>query len=93
LRPILDEESSGDELQKEAELRQRNFVNYLNRYCKKIQVCARSKRWWTEEIAENRRILGSIKKARKRGEATQREVKTQRGNLRRIIRQSNTIMW
>jgi len=45
------------------------------------------------EIAEQRKILGSIKRARRRGEASQQQVKTQRSNLRRIIRQSKTKMW
>jgi len=86
-RPVLDENSGGDDLQKEAEWIQRNFVNHLNRCCKKIKVCTRSKRWWTVEIAENRKILGSIKRARKKGEASQQQVKKQRSNLRRMIRQ------
>jgi len=70
-RSVLTEESSEEELQKEAEWIQRNFVNHLNRCCKKVKVCARYKRWWNEEITENRRILGSLKRARRRGEATQ----------------------
>jgi len=74
-RLILHEESNGEDLQEEAEWVQRNFVNHLNRHCKKIRVCARSKRWWTKEIAENRNILAFIKRSRKRGEATQRQVK------------------
>ena len=56
-RPVLDEKSSGDDLQKEAEWIQQNFVNHLNRCCNKVKLCARSKRWWTAEIAENRKIL------------------------------------
>jgi len=76
-RPVLNEESSGEELQKEAEWIQWNFAYHLNRCCKKVKVCARSKRWWNEEIAENRRILGSLKRARRRGEATQQQVKKQ----------------
>jgi len=92
-RPILNERSSGEELQSEAGWIQRNFVNHLNRCCKKVKVCARSKRWWTVEIAESRKILGSIKRARKRGEASQQQVKKQRSNLRQIIRQSKTKMW
>jgi len=92
-RPILTEESSEEELQKEAEWIQRNFANHVNRCCKKVRVCARSKRWWNEEITENRRILGSLKRARRRGEATQQQVKKQRSNVRRIIRQSKTKMW
>jgi len=84
-RPILTEESSGEELQKEAEWIQWSFVNHLNRCCKKVKVCARSKRWWNDEIAENRRILGSLKRARRRGEATQEQVTKQRSNVQRII--------
>jgi len=53
----------------------------------------KSKRWWTAEIAENRKILGSIKRARKKGEASQQQVRKQRSNLRRMIRQSKTAMW
>jgi len=83
--PILDEKSSGDELQRETKWIQRNFVNHLNRHCKKVKVCARSKRWWTVEIAENRKILGSIKRARKKGDASQQQVGKQRSNLRRMI--------
>ena len=92
-RPVLDENSSGDDLQMEAEWIQQNFVNHLNRCCKKIKVCARSKRWWTAEITENRKILGSIKRARRKGEASQQQVKKQQSNLRRMIRQSKTEMW
>ena len=85
LRPVLNENSSGDELQKEAGWIQKNFVNHLNKSCKKIKVYARSKRWWNQEIVENRKILGSVKIARQRGEATQQKVKKQRSNLQRII--------
>jgi len=84
-RPVLNEKSSEDELQMEAEWIQRNFVNHLDRCCKKIKVCARSKRWWTAEIVENRKILGSIKRARKKGEESQLKVKKQCSILRRMI--------
>jgi len=76
-RPVLDEKSSEEDLQKEAEWIQRNFVNHLNRCCNKIKVCVISKRWWTAEIAENRKILGWIKRARKKGEASQQHVRKQ----------------
>ena len=33
------------------------------------------------EIVENRRILGSIRRARKKGEASQQQVKKQQSNL------------
>jgi len=92
-RPVLDEKSSEDDLQMEAEWIQQNFVNHLNRCCKKVKVCARSKRWWMVEIAENRKILGSITRAGKKGEAMQQQVRKQRSNLGRMIRQSKTEMW
>jgi len=91
-RPVLNENSGEDELQKEAEWIQRNFVNHLNRCCKKIKVCARSKRWWTAEIAENRKILGSITRSRKKREATQQQVKRQQSSLRKMIRELNSEM-
>jgi hypothetical protein len=92
-RSILNEDSGKEEVQKEAEWIQRNFINHLNRCCKKVKVCARSQRWWNKEIAENRKILGSLKRARRRGEATQQQVGRQRSNVQRIIRQSKTKMW
>jgi len=76
-RPVLTEESSEEDLPKEAQWIQRNFANHLNKCYKKVKVCARSKRWWNEEIAENRRILGSLKRARRRGEAAQKQVEKQ----------------
>jgi len=48
---MLDEKSSEEDLQMEAEWIQQNFVNHLNRYCKKIKVCRRSKRWWTVSVS------------------------------------------
>jgi hypothetical protein len=87
-RPVLIEESAGEQLQEEAECVQRNCVNHLNRHCKQIKVCARSKRWWTQEIAETRKILGPIKRSRNRGEGTQPQVRMQRSSLRRMIQQS-----
>jgi len=43
-RPVLNKGSSREELQKEAEWIQRNFVTHLIRCCRKVEVCARSKR-------------------------------------------------
>jgi len=56
-RPVLNEESSEEKSQEEAEWIQQSFVNHVNRHSKKVKVCARSKRWWKQEIAELRRIL------------------------------------
>jgi len=53
----------------------------------------RSKRSWTAELSKNRKIVGSIKRARNRGEASQQQVKKQRSNWRRLFRQSKTEMW
>jgi uncharacterized protein involved in tolerance to divalent cations len=92
-RPVLDEKGSEEELQKEAEWIQWNVVSHLNRCCKNVTVCARSKRWWNKEIAENRNILGLLKRARVRGQATQQQVKKQRSNIRRIILELEINMW
>jgi len=45
------------------------------------------------EIAENRKILGSIKRARQKGEVSSQQVRKQRSNLRRMIRRAKTEMW
>ena len=42
---------------------------------------------------ENKKILGSLKRARCRGEAMQQQVKRQRSNFRRIIQQRNAKIW
>jgi len=86
----LDESSSEEELQEEAEWIQRNYVNHLNTHLKEVRVCARSKRWWNQEIVENRRILGNLKRSRKKGETFQQHVKKARSILRKIIQHSNT---
>jgi len=57
-RPVLNEKSSGEELQEEAEWIQRNFVNNLNRCCKKVTVCAISKRWWMVEHQQKTFLSG-----------------------------------
>ena len=90
---MLSEDYREDDLQEEAGWIQRDFVNHLKRCHKMIKVCARSKRWWMQEIVENRKILGSIKRARKGGVATQQQVKTQQSDLGRIIQQSKPKMW
>jgi len=92
-RPGFKENSRGDDLQKEVEWIQRIFVNHLNRCCKKVKVCGRSKRCWTVDITENIKILGSLKRSRKKGEAMQQQVEMQLSNLQLIIRQSKKKMW
>lgn len=90
---MLNENSDGEELQEKAEWIQWNFVNHLNRHCKKTKVCGISKRWWTAEIEESRKILGFIKRFRKRGEAKQQQVKKEWSNLRWMIWLSKTKLW
>jgi len=46
-----------------------------------------------QEIVDNRKILGLIKRARRKGEPSQQQVRRQRSNLRRMIRQSKMEMW
>ena len=43
--PVLNENNSGEDLQKEAEWIQQNIFYRLYRHCKKIKVCGRSRRW------------------------------------------------
>jgi len=87
------EKSNEEDLHAEAEWVLRNLVNYLNKHCKNVKAGARSKRWWTKEIVQNRNMLESNKRSRRRGEATQQQVKKQQSNLRRMIRQSKMKVW
>jgi endonuclease/exonuclease/phosphatase family metal-dependent hydrolase len=65
----------------------------LNAHAKPKRVCARSKRWWSTEIGEKRRILGSLKRMRRRGRASAQEVKIARKELRRVIRKAKRECW
>jgi hypothetical protein len=85
----LDEECTGDEVEREAEWCQETLSKVLDAKAKKIRICAWSKMWWNGEIKERRSALGREKRRGKRSEA----VAHAKVELQRSIRQSKSRMW
>jgi hypothetical protein len=92
-RPVLSDESEEEEVEEEAEWIQGALARVLDNHCKKIKVCAKSKRWWRESIDEKRRLLGIIRGRRQSGRATAKEVREARRALREDIRQAKRTTW
>jgi hypothetical protein len=88
-RARLDEECTGDDVEREAEWCQETLSKVLDDKAKKIRICARSKRWWNSEITERRSPLWGEKRRGKRSEAAAYAKAT----LQRLIRQSKSHMW
>jgi len=53
----LNQESREEDQQREADWIPKNFLTISTNTAKKVKVCTRLKRWWTQEITENRKIL------------------------------------
>jgi len=68
-RARLDEECTGDEVEREAEWCQETLSRVLDAKAKRIRICARSKRWWNGEIKERRSALRREKRRGRRSEA------------------------
>jgi hypothetical protein len=88
-RARLDEECTGDEVEREAEWCQETLSKVLDAKAKKIRICARSKRWWNGEIKERSCALGREKRRGKRSEAAAHA----KAELQRSIRQFKSRMW
>ena len=70
VRPVLSDTSTVEELEDEIELIQSTLIDILNEHCKAVVICARSERWWNEDIRdirEKRRTLGRTIKKRRNG--------------------------
>ncbi|KAI0998334.1 hypothetical protein K3495_g9861 [Podosphaera aphanis] len=53
-RPYLSDNSSQTELNEEAQWITETLTSVLDQHVKKLRVCARSKRWWSQELNEAR---------------------------------------
>ena len=58
VRPILSDDSTVEELEDEIEWIQNTLIDILNEHCKVVTICARSKRWWNDDIKEKKKTLG-----------------------------------
>jgi hypothetical protein len=57
-RARIDEECTGDEVEREVECWQEMLNTVLDAKAKKMGICPRSKRWWNGEIQAKRSALG-----------------------------------
>jgi len=58
----LGAESTGDEVESEAEWCEEALRNALDAIAQKMTICAHSKRWWNAKIKEKRSQLGRQKR-------------------------------
>ena len=65
-RPVLDDNADEEDIRAEIDWIHDGLIQLLNRETKKITVCARSKRWWNEEIRTYRRKVGAAERKRKK---------------------------
>jgi len=61
-RARLEEECTGDEVERKAKSCQEMLCKVLDAKAKKIRICAQSKMWWTGEIQEWRSAFGREKR-------------------------------
>ena len=90
---ILDDNSTPEETEREAQWIGEEVTNILNHHAKRLRVCSRSKRWWNDEISQLRTDLGRTKRAAKHGQATRKQVAAARRLYFRAIRKAKKIMW
>ena len=92
-RPTLSDSSSRQDLEDEIEWIHDTLIDVLNSHTKVVTICARSKRWWSDEIREKRRTLGRATRKRRAGRGGEAEVKVAKKELRREIRRSRRECW
>ena len=55
-RPTLSDSSTAEDLADEIEWIQATLVSLLNERTRRITICPRSKRWWSEDIQSRRKV-------------------------------------
>jgi hypothetical protein len=94
-RPLITAYASSKSIEAEAEWLSETACAVLNAHAKPKRVCAWSKRWWSAEIGEKRRILGSLTRRRRRSPqpVSAKEVKTAPREFRRTFRRAKRECW
>jgi hypothetical protein len=92
-KKALTDDDDREELEKKTELFEKATREMLDKHAKKIELCARSKRWWSEEIAQKRRDLGRVKRKWRQRKATRDEVKEAKSIWQRAIREAKRKCW
>ena len=91
-RAHLNDNSTAEDLEDEIEWIQATLVDILNENMKVITICARSKRWWNDDIKAKRQNLGRATR-RRRGEGGQEEEKGAKKALKRAIKKARRECW
>jgi len=84
----LNDESTATQVDQAALTLRRAMTETLDRHGKLRRWCTRSKRWWTDELRELRKILGKARRGREWD-----EVREAKRNQRREIRKAKRKCW
>jgi hypothetical protein len=88
-RAYLDVESTGDDVESEAEWCQEVLGNVFNASAKEVSICTQSRRWWNGEIKHRRSKLGREKSRRSRSAETAQA----KAELQKSIQRAKDRMW
>ena len=91
-RPLSDT-AGVDQLEEEAQHIQDSMVRVLDMHARKIRLCARSKKWWSEVIQERRRDLGRVSRLKRRGRADQAAIRQARNAYKKEQRAAQKQSW
>jgi hypothetical protein len=93
-RPPVDAQTATvEELEAEANWIQENLKAVLDRHAPRTSARARSKRWWTEEIKQERRVFGRARRACKNSRISFDEYCRMRNQYYRHIRKAKRLAW
>ena len=92
-RPTHSDSSSRQDLEDEIEWIHDTLIEVLNTHTKVVTICARSKRWWNDEIREKRRALGRAVRRKRAGRGGDAEVRVAKKEMRREIRKARRECW
>ena len=93
--PRLGDNASVEELETQAEEVQRAIIEALDKHARKVRVCARSKRWWNDDIVKERREAARARKEwqRARTEEAWEDYRGRRNSLVTAIRKARKEHW
>ena len=93
--PSLRDDATREELEVQAERIQECIIGALDEHAKKVRICARSKRWWNEDIAKERREAARARKEwqQARTEEAWENYKGCRNSLVAAIRRARKEHW
>ena len=92
-RPMLSNTAEVDQLEEEAQHIQDSMVRVLDMHARKIRLCARSKKWWSEAIQERRKDLGRVSRLKRWGRADQAAIRQARNAYKKEQRAAQKQSW